>query len=124
MNALKLAAVVAVVCLIGTGAGADEKDYSKLIVGKWELTKVPEGRLPKGTIIDFTKDGKVMVAAKKDDMAINVEGTYKVDGDKLMVTLKVGENEQKQTISILKLTDSEMHVKNEQGDESELTKKK
>ena len=124
MNALKLVAVVAVACLVGSGVRADEKDYAKHIVGKWELTKVEEGGLPQGTIIEFTKDGKVMTKVKKDDKDFPLEGTYKVDGDKLMVTLKIGEDEQKQTISILKLTESEMQVKNEQGDESELTKKK
>ena len=124
MNALKLVAVAAVVCLLGTAARADEKDYPKLIVGKWELTKVAEGGLPKGTVIEFTKDGKVKVMAKKDDKDFDLEGTYKVDGDKLMVTIKAGDNERTQTITILKLTDGQMHTKNEQGNEAELTKKK
>jgi uncharacterized protein (TIGR03066 family) len=124
MNALKLLAAVTVVCLIGTAARADEKDYPKLIVGKWELTKVEEGGLPKGTVIEFTKDGKVKVTAKKDDKDFDLEGTYKVDGDKLMVTIKTGDDEHKQTITILKLTDGELHTKNEMGKEAELTKKK
>jgi uncharacterized protein (TIGR03066 family) len=124
MNALKLLAVAAVVCLTGTVARADEKDYPKLIVGKWELTKVEEGGLPKGTIIEFTKDGKVTVAMKKDGKDANLEGTYKVEGDAFTVNMKVGDEENKQKITILKLTDTEMHVKNEMGRMSELTKKK
>jgi uncharacterized protein (TIGR03066 family) len=122
MNALKWLAVGAVVCLAGGGARA--ADNEKMIVGKWELTKVDEGGLPKGTVIEFTKDGKVKLVMKKDDKDATMEGTYKVDGDKFDVTMKVGDDEHKQTITILKLTDTELHVKNEQGKMSELTKKK
>ncbi|HEX3149208.1 MAG TPA: TIGR03066 family protein [Gemmataceae bacterium] len=125
MNALKLCAAVAVVCLIGSGVRAEDKkaDNAKLIVGKWEM-KSSEGGLPKGTMIEFTKDGKVKVTVKMDDKENMMEGTYKVEGDKLMVAIKVGEEEHKQTIELLKLTDTEMHTKNEQGKMSELTKKK
>jgi uncharacterized protein (TIGR03066 family) len=122
MSALKWLAVGAVVCLAGGGARA--ADNAKMLVGKWELTKVDEGGLPKGTVIEFTKDGKVKLVMKKDDKDATMEGTYKVDGDKFDVTMKVGDDEHKQTITILKLTDTELHVKNEQGKMSELTKKK
>jgi uncharacterized protein (TIGR03066 family) len=124
MNALKLLTVAVVVCLVGPAARADEKDYPKLIVGKWELTKVEEGGLPKGSIIEFDKDGKVKATIKKDDKEDTLEGTYKVEGDSFTVTMKVGEEERKQKITILKLTDSEMHIKNEMGRMSELSKKK
>jgi len=124
MNALKLVVVAAVVCLMGGAARADEKDYPKLIVGKWELTKVEEGGLPKGTIIEFTKDGKVMATVKKDDKDATLEGTYKLEGDSFTVTMKAGDEERKTKITILKLTDTEMHTKNEMGKMAELTKKK
>jgi uncharacterized protein (TIGR03066 family) len=125
MNALRLVAVMAVAGLVGTGARADDKaDYAKKIVGKWELTKVEEGGLPKGTIVDFDKDGKVKVTAKIEDKDLVLEGTYKVEGDALLLTMKMGEEERKQTVTILKLDDTSMHTKNEAGKMSELTKKK
>lgn len=126
MNALRLLTAVAVVCLVGAGVRADDKkaDNAKLIVGKWELTKVEEGGLPKGTMIEFTKDGKVKVTTKMGDKDATFDGTYEVKGDKLMVAIKVGDDEHKQTIELLKLTDTEMHTKNEAGKMSELTKKK
>lgn len=124
MNTLKLLAAVAVVGLLAPAARADEKaDYAKKIVGKWELTKVEEGGLPKGTIVDFDKDGKVKVAAKVGDQDLVLEGTYKVEGESLMLTMKMGEEERKQTVTILKLDDKVMHTKNEAGKMSELTKK-
>lgn len=124
MNVLKLLAAVTVVALLAPAARADEKDYPKLIVGKWELTKVEEGGLPKGTVIEFTKDGKIELTIKKDDTDAKIEGTYKVEGDKFSVALKVGDDERKQTITIVKLTETELHTKNEMGKMSELTKKK
>jgi uncharacterized protein (TIGR03066 family) len=125
MKALRMCAAIAVVCLVGAGVRAEDKaDNAKLIVGKWELTKVEEGGLPKGTVIEFTKDGKVKVTAKMDDKDNVFEGTYKVEGDKLNVTMKIGDDEHKQTITLLKLTDTAMHTKNMEGKMSELTKKK
>jgi uncharacterized protein (TIGR03066 family) len=124
MNALKLLAVGAVVYVLSAGARAEDKpDHAKMIVGKWELTKVEEGGLPKGTLIEFTKDGKVSVVIKADKET-TLDGTYKVDGDTFSVTMKVGDDERTQKITILKLTDTELHTKNEMGKMSELTKKK
>ena len=122
MNALKLLAVAAVVCLLSTGARADEKDYPKLIVGKWEVTAAEEG-VPKGAIIEFTKDGKLKMTGKKDDMEISREGTYKLDGSKLTVTTE-GEGAKTTTITITKLTDSEMTIESEEGKKVEMKKKK
>jgi uncharacterized protein (TIGR03066 family) len=122
MSALRMLAVGAVVCLAGGGARA--ADNAKMIVGTWEMTKVEEGGLPKGTVVEFTKDGKVKLTVKKDDKDATLEGTYKVEGDTFTVTMKMGEEERMQTITILKLTDTELHVKNKDGKQSELTRKK
>ena len=122
MNALKYLAAAAVVCLVGAGARADEKDYPKLIVGTWEVTAAEEG-VPKGAIIEFTKDGKITMTGKKDDVEVKREGTYKVDGSKLTVTTE-GEGAKTTNIKITKLTDSEMTVESEEGKKVEFKKKK
>ena len=125
MNALKLAAAVAVVGLLATGARAEDKpDYSKMMVGTWTVTKADADTVPPGTVIEFTADGKMKVTGKKDDKEMSFEGTYKVEGDKFTFTMKVGEEEHKDTITIVKLTDTELHVKNKDGKQSELTRKK
>jgi uncharacterized protein (TIGR03066 family) len=125
MSALRLLAVGCVVGLIGAGARADDKpDYAKLIVGTWEVTKADEGTARPGTVIEFTKDGKAKAMVKKDDGDTTIEGTYKIDGDKLALTTKRGEEERTQTITITKLTDTEMGTKNDQGKAVELKKKK
>jgi uncharacterized protein (TIGR03066 family) len=125
MNTLKLLAVGAVVCLISAGTRAEDKiDYAKLIVGKWEVTKAEEGTLPVGTMIEFTKDGKLKINGKKDATELVFEGTYKVEGSKFNYVMKVGDDEHKDTIDIVKLTETEMSTKNKDGKTLEVKKAK
>ena len=123
MNALKLLAATAVVCLLSPVARADEKDYAKKIVGKWEVTKADEGSLPTGAVVEFTKDGKLKVTHKVGDKDMTFEGTYKLDGDKFVVTVKIEAEEHTNTITIVKLTDTELHTKDKDGKAVETKKK-
>jgi uncharacterized protein (TIGR03066 family) len=124
MNALKLLAVGAIVCLLSAGARAEDKiDYAKMLVGKWEVSKADEGTVPKGTMIEFTKDGKVKANIKKDDKDETISGTYKVEGDTFTVTMKMGDDEHTQTITITKISKTEMSTKNKDGKVVELTRK-
>ena len=122
MNALKLLAAVAVVGLVGAAARADEKDYPKQIVGKWEVVKSDEG-VPQGAILEFTKDGKIMMTGKKDGQEVSREATYKLDGKKLTVTTG-GDGGKTTNLTITKLSDTEMAVESDDGKKVEMTKKK
>jgi len=124
MHAIRLAASLAVVGLIGTGARADEKDYAKQIVGKWEVTKADENTIPKGAIVEFTKDGKFKALEKDGDKEVMFEGTYKVEGDKFVVTIKIGDDSHSNTVTITKMTDDEMHTKDKDGKVVEVKRKK
>jgi uncharacterized protein (TIGR03066 family) len=123
MNVSKLLAATAAVCLLGP-ARADEKDYPKLIVGQWTVSKADAGSVPPGAVIEFTKDGKIMMSAKKDDTEVKREGTYTVDGSKIKLTLKRDAEERTQTLTVAKLTDTELSVEGEDGKKVELTRKK
>ena len=125
MSALRLVAVLAVVGLVGAGLSADDKkpDYAKQIVGKWEVTKADEGTVPPGAMVEFTKDGKVLATHKKDDKDETIEGTYKVEGDTFTVTMKQGGEEHSQTITIVKISKTEMSTKNKDGKAVDLKRK-
>jgi uncharacterized protein (TIGR03066 family) len=125
MNALKCLGVAAVVVLLNAGARAeDEKvDYAKLIVGKWEVSKADEGTVPPGAVIEFTKDGKMKASLKKGGEDVTLEGTYKVVKDTFEMTMKMGDDERKQTITITKISAKEMSTKNKDGKVVELKKK-
>jgi uncharacterized protein (TIGR03066 family) len=126
MNTLRLLTAGMIVCLLSAGAFGDEKknDYAKLIVGKWECTKADEGTLPTGTMIEFTKDGKLILSGKMGDQEFKMEGTYKLEGDKFDFTLKMGDQEHSDQITIKKLNDTTLSTANKEGKAVELTRKK
>ena len=125
MKLAKAVAVGAVLCLLaGVGRGDDKGDTAKMIVGKWEVTKADPGTAPPGGIVEFTKDGKMKLTAKKDDKDFSVEGTYKLEGKNLSFAMTVGGEKREKTITITKLTAKEMATKDDDGKVVELTRKK
>jgi len=125
MNGARLLAIGAFVCLAGgLSRGDDKVDYAKLIVGKWEVTKADPGTAPPGAIVEFTKDGKMKVTHKEDDKDVSFGGTYKVEGKKVSMKFKIGDDERAKTITITKISDKEMATKDEDDKVVELKRKK
>src|SRR5260370_15298520 len=103
MNAMRLLAVGAIVCLLSAGLRAEDKtDYAKLMVGKWECSKADEGTLPVGSGVEFTKDGKMKVTMKMGDKDEIMTGTYTMKENTFSMVLKSGDMEHKMTITIKK----------------------
>ena len=102
--------------------GVDDPDK---IVGAWEVTKASEGTVPVGGTMEFTKDGKAKVTAKKDGTEITHEATYTIAGDKLTLTHKKGDEERKLALTIKKLTATELMLADEKdGKTVEFKRKK
>jgi len=57
------------------------------LIGVWEVAKSVD--LPRRAtgVVEFTKNGKMKVTVKLKDKTLRAEGTYKVEGDKVMYTL-------------------------------------
>src|SRR5262245_14014283 len=127
-SAMKCLSVIALglAMLLPAVLTADEKKDEKAakLVGTWELTKSDDAGAPVGATITFTKDGKLSVAAKVNDMDLKFEGTYKVEGDKLITEIKIGDMSMSDTDTIKKLTDDEMELVNKDGKATTLKKKK
>lgn len=103
------------------GAAVDEKIDGKLLVGKWEPAKLPDG--VDKLVVEYTKDNKVTVEVETQGMKLKFEGTYKLDGDKLNVKVDVNGNEQDQTRKITKLTADEMVTNDDEKKEERKYKK-
>jgi uncharacterized protein (TIGR03066 family) len=102
---------------VATSAGPQKKgDKGKaaaidadLLVGKWETLPLKGVKGAKGLVREFTQEGKCYLGStgKKDP---RLEGTYKLDGDKLTVTISGGgggpDEEHKYTVK--KLTKTEL----------------
>jgi len=119
-----LTAAVAIGLLSSLSRADDKVDYAKLIVGKWEVSKSDPGTVPTGSRVEFTKDGKMTVSAKMEDKDLKIEGTYKVEKNTFTMSLKIGEEEKMQTITIVKITEKEMSTKDKDGKVVELKKVK
>jgi uncharacterized protein (TIGR03066 family) len=102
--------------------GEDKKDDNKTkIVAVWEVVK---GDAPKGTTIEFTKDGKIKINLEADGKKIALDGSYELDGDSVKTVLKGPDGkEHKETIKIKKLTDTELTTEDEKGKTDEYKKK-
>jgi len=96
------------------GSAPAQDDNTKKIVGKWVVDK-SAGDLPPGTTIDFTADGKMTAELTVDGVKQKIEGKYKIDKERLEVTIKAGDMEIKETASVLKLTDTELEIKDKDG---------
>jgi uncharacterized protein (TIGR03066 family) len=101
----------------------EKKDVDKAkIVGKWKVIKA-EG-VPPGTIVEFSKDGKLKISIEADGMKLELSGTYKVEGDKLQTALKVGDKEEKDEDTIKTLTDDKLSIIDKDGKGAELERAK
>src|SRR6476469_9344917 len=108
------------VAIFGLGAaprGEDKSDHAKLLIGKWEVIKADPGTVPTGAILEFTKDGKLLVTAKKGDDEAKLEGTYTVEKNTFTFML----NGKEQTITITKIAEKEMSTKDKDDKVVEFT---
>src|SRR5579871_3177155 len=117
MKAMKLLAVGVAVCLLVSSAVADDKknDNAKLAVGTWEIVSTHEGGPPKGGTVEFTKDGKIKVSGEENGMKMTFEGTYKIDGNKMVLTFKFGDNDMSVDVTIDKLDETTFASSSAQG---------
>ncbi len=111
----------AVLGLIAGNSEAQKKEMTnkEKIVGRWETTKATT--VPKGAVLEFTKDGKLKITASVNGKEISLEGTYAIDGDKINT---VGPKGEKESMKIKKLTETELAVEDEKGKVDEFKKLK
>jgi uncharacterized protein (TIGR03066 family) len=121
-----LAAFAVAVVVVGFGRAEDKKLDAAKLVGKWELTKSTDEGAPKGAIVEFMKDSKLTITFELGGKKIEMGGTYKLDGDKLTVTIKPpdGGKEETDTDTIKTFTDDMLVLIDKDKKETEFTKKK
>lgn len=135
MNLLRLSAVmVGCFALVAVAAAADEKAVDKdKLIGAWKLAKSGGKAATENVVIEYTKDGKLKIVMtappglakggkKAAAQTFTVEGTYKVEKDKITVALKQGGREQKGTATVKTLTDKKLVMVDEKGKEDEFEK--
>jgi uncharacterized protein (TIGR03066 family) len=116
---LGCAAVLVLACAAAAQEKKDEKFDAKKLIGKWET-----GDKKSTVVIEFAAEGKMTLTAGEPGKEIKAEGTYKLDGDKLDVSLKFMGEEQKEKLTIKKLTDTELVTEDSKGKSETLKRKK
>jgi uncharacterized protein (TIGR03066 family) len=114
-------ALVVFMCVAVRSAAADD-DNAKKIVGTWEVTKGAE--LSLGDVVEFTKDGKVIATVVVNKKEVKVEGTYKVEKDKLITKTVTNGKEIEDIDEIVKLTDDAMELRDKDKKVTTFKKKK
>ncbi|MBX9579931.1 MAG: TIGR03066 family protein [Gemmataceae bacterium] len=105
MRALSTFALAGV---MAAGVSADDpagKIDGKKLVGKWEPVDQPKGTK---AVVEFAKDGKLLVRSEYGGQPYKLEGKYKLDGNKLAVVLDRNGKDQPATMTVSKLTDDEL----------------
>jgi len=112
--------------VLAAAAGADDKKDTpvdgKKLAGKWEPAEPLQG----GTkvVVEFAKDGKMTLTATAGDKTEKLDGTYKVEGAKLTLTMKRGEKDRTEVLDVLKLTDDELVTVDSKGKKDNLKRVK
>lgn len=104
-----LGLVLALTC---GATAADDKIDAKKILGKWEPKEPKKGE---ALMMEFAKDGKLIVTGETGGKDVKIEGTYKLDGDQLTYAVTFMGVDAKETVTITKLTDDEMEGKDKDG---------
>ena len=118
--------LVACVVLALPARGQDKKPAAdaKKIVGTWEVVK--SGSTPKGSTVEFTKDGRVKIRVLRPgaDKPLAAEMAYKIKGDQLTFTLRGRDGEEEAvTLKVKKLTDKKLVYEDGEGNAEELKRK-
>ncbi len=128
VQAVAIGLLVGIVAL-GSQAEQPKETKSPTLLGKW----TPDDKTPQEPgDLEFTKDGKLQITIEREEITKSkgdkgkvekkteitkevIKGTYKVEGDKLALTLKMGDEEHKLTLKIKTLTDKTLVLDDEKG---------
>lgn len=119
-----LTGAVVVLAFAGFAAAQEKKDDkkdgkidAKKLIGKWQPA---DEKAP--VTVEFADKGKLTLSIDIGGKTEKIEGTYKLDGDKLEMVMSFGGKEQKETVTVTKLTDDEMVGKDSKGKEEKFKK--
>lgn len=109
-----------ILSLSGTLTLAQEKLDPKKLLGKWE----PVNSKLTNLTLEFLDKGKWSLTVEIMGKTEKAEGTYKLDGNKLEVTIAFAGQEQKEVLTVKKLTDTEFVTTDSKGKDEAFRRKK
>jgi uncharacterized protein (TIGR03066 family) len=80
---------------------AREDGRSEKLVGSWEMQDADLAKIDGKATFEFTRDGKAKMSIEiGKQKPILIEGTYKMDGEKLTLVAKKGEKDASEIVTI------------------------
>jgi uncharacterized protein (TIGR03066 family) len=122
MRPMLLVGMVLTVLSLPACSSKTELSNAEKIIGAWVVSK-PAKDTPKDTALEFTKDGKLVWTGSLNGIQTDIEGQYKVEGDKIVSTRDIGGHEDRRTIKIKSLTDTTLVIEMPEGHVDEYKKK-
>ena len=123
MNALRTTVLFVIALLPATGSGGDVErgrlfetvSPAELIVGKWVATRADEDTLPKDAVVEFLRDGRMLITMGIGNEKMHFQCTYKIGPASFTIISTLGEQEQRQKINIKSLTPTTLSTTDEKG---------
>ena len=107
--------------IVSAAGQGKEKDKDKVdlkkLMGKWEPK---DGKI----VIEFADKGKLVMTVDFGGKSEKIDGSYKLDGNKLDVIINFMGKEQKETLTVKSLTDAELVTTDSKGKDETLKRKK
>jgi uncharacterized protein (TIGR03066 family) len=116
------AAIVSLVVFgfAGGAPAADEKIDAKKLIGKWEPAKDEKVKM----VLEIQDKGKLELSVTIGEKTEKVAGTYTLEGNKLTVEMSFNGKTMKETMTVVKLTDTELVTKDPAGKEEAMKRVK
>jgi uncharacterized protein (TIGR03066 family) len=111
-------AVLVLTGFAGSAGAADEKVDVKKLIGKWEPAQ-PEKDGPL-MVLEIGDGGKITLHVTSNGKTGKADGTYVVKDNKLEVELAYDGKTMKETLTIVRLTDTELVTKGKNDKEETL----
>lgn len=110
---------------VGAAPIPKERREAERIVGTWKMTLGAHGETDVNLELDFFQSGRMVIRQRMPDGRLAVyEGVYSVIGDQLPYDVRQGASQKKETLTITKLTDTELIVVDPDGLKEEFVRLK
>ncbi|MCS6867073.1 MAG: TIGR03066 family protein [Gemmataceae bacterium] len=107
--------VVGVVPVMAAPIPAERLEAER-IVGTWKMTRGAHGETDVHLELDLYQSGRMVIRQRMPDGRLSIyQGSYRVIGDQMPYDVQQGMNRKAETLTITKLTDTELIVVDPDG---------
>jgi uncharacterized protein (TIGR03066 family) len=111
-----------VLCAAGAAPVPKERLEAEKVVGTWKMTLDSRGGTDTDLELEFTQGGRMTIRQRTNGRVTEYVGTYRVVGNEMPYEVKMGTAVKAETLTIKKLTATELIVVDPDGLKEEFTR--